>query len=313
MSLTTKFLGRTYDSPIMNAAGIRCTTTVELDQLRQSSAGTFVTKTATLNPRSGNAGKRLAALPNGSINSMGLPNEGIDYYLDYLTNLPDHGHDAFLSVAGFSEDDQLAVLSKIAASDFAGMVELNLSCPNIVGHPQLAYDFEATDALLAKVFAQFGQLELGVKLPPFFDPVHFDQIAAVLNKYPIKYINSINSLGNGFFINPDTDAPMIEPKGGFGGIGGGYAKPTALANVRAMRERLRDDIAIIGTGGVQNGRDAYDLILCGASMVQVATLLGEEGIAAFDHLNAQLQTVLTAKGYPNAEAAVGQLVTNVKN
>ena len=47
MSLTTKFLGRTYDSPIMNAAGIRCTTTVELDQLRQSSAGTFVTKTAT--------------------------------------------------------------------------------------------------------------------------------------------------------------------------------------------------------------------------------------------------------------------------
>lgn len=310
MSLTTNFLGRTYATPLMNAAGVRCTTTLELDQLQQSSAGTFVTKTATLTPREGNAGHRLAELPNGSINSMGLPNKGIDYYLDYLIGMPDYGRDAFLSVAGFSEEDQLAVLAKIAASDFAGMVELNLSCPNIAGHPQLAYDVAATDALLAKVFSKFGELELGVKLPPFFDPIHFDQIAAVLNKYPIKYVNSINSLGNGFYINPVTDTPMIDPKGGFGGIGGGYAKPTALANVRAMRERLRPDIAIIGTGGVQTGRDAYDLILCGATMVQIATLLGEEGLAAFDRLNDELQGVLSARGYANAEAAINQLQAN---
>lgn len=309
MTLTTKFLGRTYTSPLMNGAGVRCTTVEELEALRQSSAGSFVTKTATREPRAGNPGHRMSALPYGSINSMGLPNKGLPYYLDYLTNLPDRGANNFLSVAGFSEEDQMAVLETIAASDFAGIVELNLSCPNIPGHPQLAYDFDATDKLLAKVFDRFDNLELGVKLPPFFDPIHFDQIAAVLNKYPIKYANSINSLGNGFFVDPETDAPMIEPKGGFGGIGGGYAKPTALANVRALHERLRDDIALIGTGGVQTGRDVYDLILCGASMVQVATAFGPEGVAVFDRLNGELQSILDSKGYADVTSTVGQLHT----
>ncbi|KRM86420.1 dihydroorotate oxidase [Lacticaseibacillus thailandensis] len=307
MTLTTKFLGRTYSSPLMNGAGVRCSTAGDLEKLRHSSAGSFVTKTATLTPRAGNPGHRMSPLPYGSINSMGLPNKGLTYYLDYLTALPDHGANNFLSVAGFSEADQLAVLAQIAANDFAGIVELNLSCPNIPGHPQLAYDFDATDALLDKVFTRFPQLELGVKLPPFFDPIHFDAIARILNQYPVKYTNSINSLGNGFFVDPQTDAPAIEPKGGFGGIGGGYAKPTALANVRALHERLRDDIAQIGTGGVQTGRDVYDLILCGASMVQVATAFGPEGVPIFDRLNQELQDILTSKGYADVTSAVGQL------
>ncbi len=60
MTLTTKFLGRTYTSPLMNGAGVRCTTVEELEALRQSSAGSFVTKTATREPRAGNPGHRMS-------------------------------------------------------------------------------------------------------------------------------------------------------------------------------------------------------------------------------------------------------------
>ena len=76
---------------------------------------------------------------------------------------------------------------------------LNLSCPNVPGKPQIAYDFETTDRILSEVFAYFTK-PLGIKLPPYFDIVHFDQAAAIFNKYPLKFVNCVNSIGNGLYI-----------------------------------------------------------------------------------------------------------------
>lgn len=134
-------------------------------------------------------------------------------------------------------------------------------------------------------------------------------MAAILNQFPLQFVNSINSLGNGLMIDPETDTALIKPKGGFGGIGGAYAKPIALANVRAFSQRLDPKIQLIGTGGVTNGRDAYDLILAGASLVQVGTLLQEEGPAVFTRLSRELQAVMQTKGYTNLSDFKGQLKT----
>ena len=79
-------------------------------------------------------------------------------------------------------------------------------------------------------------------------------------------------------------------KNGFGGIGGEYIKPTALANVHAFYQRLNPQIQIIGTGGVLTGRDAFEHILCGASMVQVGTTLHKEGVSAFDRITNELKS-----------------------
>lgn len=81
-------------------------------------------------------------------------------------------------------------------------------------------------------------------------------MAAILNQFPLLFVNSLNSLGNGYNIDPTTDTVLIKPKGGFGGVGGAYAKPIALANVRAFAQRLNPQIQILGTGGLTNGRDA---------------------------------------------------------
>ena len=105
-----------------------------------------------------------------------------------------------------------------------------------------------------------------MKLPPYFDIVHFDQAAAVFNQFPLVFVNCVNSIGNGLYI--EDESVVIKPKNGFGGIGGDYIKPTALANVHAFYQRLKPEIQIIGTGGVKSGRDAFERILCGASMVQ---------------------------------------------
>lgn len=295
-----------FDNCLMNAAGVYCMTHQELAEIEASAAGSFVTKTGTLEERQGNPEPRYSDTALGSINSMGLPNLGFQYYLDYVIELQDQpqSKNHFLSLVGLSPEETHIILKAVQASEYQGLVELNLSCPNVPGKPQIAYDFETTESILSEVFSYFTK-PLGVKLPPYFDIVHFDQAAAVFNKYPLVFVNCINSIGNGLVIEDET--VVIKPKNGFGGIGGDYVKPTALANVHAFYQRLNPSIQIIGTGGVKSGRDAFEHILCGASMVQIGTALHQEGPSIFERITNELKAIMIEKGYQSLEDFRGKL------
>ena len=309
MTLETTFFKHTFANPFMNASGVHCMTTTELVELEQSNAGAFITKSCTLNERAGNPEPRYFDVPLGSINSMGLPNRGFDYYLDYALNYEkQQTQPLFFSIAGMSAAENLEMLTMIEKSDFQGITELNLSCPNVPGKPQLAYDFEATEDLLQQVFARFTK-PLGIKLPPYFDLAHFDQMAEILNQFPLTYVNSINSIGNGLYIDTQKEAVVIKPKEGFGGLGGEYVKPTALANVRAFYTRLKPEIKIIGTGGIRNGQDAFEHLLCGATMLQIGTELHKEGPKIFDRITKELEQIMTEKGYRTIDEFRGKLKT----
>lgn len=305
-STQTQIAGFSFDNCLMNAAGVACMTIEELEEVKDSAAGTFVTKTATLKARAGNPEPRYQDVPLGSINSMGLPNHGLDYYLEYLLELQktEPNRTFFLSLVGLSLEETHALLKKVQDSDFKGLTELNLSCPNVPGKPQIAYDFETTEKILSEVFDYFTK-PLGIKLPPYFDMAHFDQAAAIFNKFPLSFVNCVNSIGNGLYINDET--VVIRPKNGFGGIGGEYIKPTALANVHAFYQRLKPEIQIIGTGGVLTGRDAFEHILCGASMVQVGTTLHKEGVGVFERITEELKAIMLEKGYESIEDFRGKL------
>ncbi|VTX74594.1 Dihydroorotate dehydrogenase A (fumarate) [Enterococcus hirae] len=309
MTLETTFFNHTFANPFMNASGVHCMTTTELVELEQSNAGAFITKSCTLNERAGNPEPRYFDVPLGSINSMGLPNRGFDYYLDYALNYEkQQTQPLFFSIAGMSAAENLEMLTMIEKSDFQGITELNLSCPNVPGKPQLAYDFEATEDLLQQVFARFTK-PLGIKLPPYFDLAHFDQMAEILNQFPLTYVNSINSIGNSLYIDTQKEAVVIKPKEGFGGLGGEYVKPTALANVRAFYTRLKPEIKIIGTGGIRNGQDAFEHLLCGATMLQIGTELHKEGPKIFDRITKELEQIMTEKGYRTIDEFRGKLKT----
>ncbi|EPA0827917.1 dihydroorotate oxidase [Enterococcus hirae] len=309
MTLETTFFNHTFANPFMNASGVHCMTTTELVELEQSNAGAFITKSCTLNERAGNPEPRYFDVPLGSINSMGLPNRGFDYYLDYALNYEkQQTQPLFFSIAGMSAAENLEMLTMIEKSDFQGITELNLSCPNVPGKPQLAYDFEATEDLLQQVFARFTK-PLGIKLPPYFDLAHFDQMAEILNQFPLTYVNSINSIGNGLYIDTQKESVVIKPKEGFGGLGGEYVKPTALANVRAFYTRLKPEIKIIGTGGIRNGQDAFEHLLCGATMLQIGTELHKEGPKIFDRITKELEQIMTEKGYRTIDEFRGKLKT----
>ena len=247
VSTKTQIAGFEFDNCLMNAAGVACMTTEELEEVKNSAAGTFVTKTATLEFRAGNPEPRYQDVPLGSINSMGLPNQGLDHYLNYHWSCKKRiltGPSSYLSSA--------CLLKKLIPSwKRCKTVTLKAwqswtilsQCP---WKPQIAYDFDTTDRILSEVFAYFTK-PLGIKLPPYFDIVHFDQAAAIFNKYPLKFVNCVNSIGNGLYI--EDESVVIRPKNGFGGIGGEYIKPTVLPMSMLFYQRLNPEIPDCGDWG----------------------------------------------------------------
>jgi dihydroorotate dehydrogenase (fumarate) len=300
------------NSCICNASGPLCTNLDELEKIDNSASCMVLSKSATLELRKGNPEPRYWENSRGSINSMGLPNNGIDFYLSVRDNF---SKPYFISISGLCLEENIKILEKIRLnSEGISGLEINLSCPNIVGKGQLAYDFKMMDEYLGEIF-KFLDIwvdtkSIGVKLPPYFDFWQFESAAEVLMKYPLDYITCINSIGNGLIVDIDTEQTVIKPKEGFGGIGGSYVKPTGLANVRKFYEifqREGSKIKIVGCGGVESGRDVFEYILCGAEVVQVGTQFYKEGRRCFSRLEEELGYIMGDKGYFTLEEFRGKL------
>lgn len=303
--VSTTIAGVKFPSCFMNAAGALCVTRDELVALGQSRAGAIVTKSMTVEARQGNPEPRYYEFPGGSINSMGLPNLGYRAYAELIPELKRFGKPVVASVAGLCEDDFPVIAAAINAAQ-PDLIEVNLSCPNIPGKPQIGYDPEASERIIKRV-RPLITVPMGLKLPPYFDPAHHEIMGRVIGRCGVDFLNMINSVGNGLVVDPEREAVVIKPKGGFGGLGGRIIKPVALANVRAFYKFFQGKIPIIGTGGVVDGVDAFEHFLCGASAVQIGTVLVEEGLKVFGRLEAELAETLAKKGYRTIEDIRGSV------
>lgn len=273
----------------------------------------------------GNPLPRTYHEPSGvaSFNSEGLPNNGIDYYIDantideiYGPNEKDKPY--IVSISGKTLEDNLEMLQKIVAAakkdQKIDAIELNLACPNVIGKPIIAYDFEQMKEIfkaLAKIKG-LKQLPLGVKLPPYLDFEHFQSAAKIINqnKDLVQYVVSINTIGNALIVDGTaSEAPFISSNNGFAGLSGPAVKYTALANVCKLRQLLDDDIDIVGVGGVTTGQDAFEMLLCGAAAVQIGTCHWKEGASCFDRIHDELVGILQRKGYTHGirQDVVGKL------
>jgi len=305
MDLSTTIAGVKFPSCFMNASGVMCVTREELLALGRSRAGAIVTKSMTVEAREGNPLPRYYGFPGGSINSMGLPNLGYKVYAELIPELKQYGKPVIASVAGLCEDD-FPTIAKVINASRPDLIEVNLSCPNIPGKPQIGYDAETSERLLTRL-RKVITVPMGVKLPPYFDPAHHKVMGDVISRCGVDFLNVINSVGNGLVVDSEREVPVIKPKGGFGGVGGAIIKPVALANVRAFWKIFEGRMPIIGTGGVMDGVDAFEHVLCGASAVQVGTVLLEEGIEVFGRLEMELAALLGKKRYETLAECRGKL------
>jgi dihydroorotate dehydrogenase (NAD+) catalytic subunit len=224
----------------------------------------FVSKTITLEPRQGNPPPRLWETPAGMINSIGLPNKGLDGFL--ASDLPELAQlpvPLVVSVMGFGRDELARLVAAVGQQDEVSMLELNVSCPNVETGLIMGADPAETALALERVRPETTK-PLIVKLTPnATDP---GAVAAAAESAGADAVSLVNTL-KGMALHPETGEPWLG--GRTGGLSGPAIRAIALEQVAAVSSRVQ--IPVIGMGGIANGRQAADFMAAGASAVAVGT------------------------------------------
>ena len=266
--MTVSFCGLDLAHPIINASGTFDAIAAERvfgGQLQeQFPFAAYVTKTVTAAPRQGNPPPRLWELPGGMINSIGLPNKGIERFLaedlPQLSRLP---VPLIVNVMGFSRDEVAELVAALDDRHEVMALELNVSCPNVESGLTIGADpFELT-ALLDHVRPCTAK-PLIVKLTPNVADV--TSVARCAEAAGADALSLINTL-RGMALDPASGQPWLG--GRTGGVSGPAARAIALAQVEAVAHAV--SLPIVGMGGVSSGQDALDLLRAGASLVAVGT------------------------------------------
>lgn len=299
----TKVANKSLEFYVMNASGPDCSEEAELLDLERGYVGAVVIKSSTLEPREGNFHPRYQRLEHGSIQCMGLPNKGAAAYAQMIGKLKIKVP-IIASIFGNSTEEYIEVTKKFANSK-ADLLEINISCPNADDEP-IGYSIDETDRLLYEI-VDLTDKPLGLKLPPYFIKREIEEMSSLIKEHHIQFITCINSVPNCLVIDADKECSVIKPNNGLGGLCGSYIKPIALANVRQFYNRLENSVSIIGVGGINSGKDAFEFLLAGADAVQVATCYEKEGPGCFYRINNELTEILGKKGYRSIDEAKGQL------
>jgi dihydroorotate dehydrogenase (NAD+) catalytic subunit len=231
----------------------------------------FVSKTITLEPRDGNPPPRLFETPAGMINSIGLPNKGLAGYLKHdlpeLARLP---VPLMTNVMGATADEIAQLVEAVDARPEIDAIELNVSCPNVKTGLDIGADPRELEAVVRRV-RPLTRKPLIVKLTPNASDVPAAAAAAeAAGADAVSLINTLRAYAPHPRIrshHPPRPRPWLG--GGTGGLSGPAVRPVALAQVRAVAQRVA--IPIVGMGGVQTGRHAADLLEAGATLVAVGT------------------------------------------
>jgi dihydroorotate dehydrogenase (NAD+) catalytic subunit len=224
----------------------------------------FVSKTVTVEPRQGNPPPRLWELPAGLMNSIGLPNRGLEGFVEHdLPELAKLPVPLIVNVMGFSREQVAELVGAFAPRPEVAALELNVSCPNVETGLVLGADPWEIARLLEHV-RPLTSKPLIVKLTPNVSDVA--EVARAAQGTGASALSLINTI-RGMALDPRSGMPWLG--GRTGGVSGPAVRAVALAQVHAVREAV--EIPVVGMGGVQRGQDALDLLRVGADLVAVGT------------------------------------------
>jgi dihydroorotate dehydrogenase (NAD+) catalytic subunit len=224
----------------------------------------FVSKTITPEPRTGNEPQRIWETPAGMINSIGLPNKGLEGFLaEDLPQLAQLPVPLIVSVMATGHEEFARLVRGVGERDEVAAIELNVSCPNVHSGLIVGEQPSETGALLEALRPLTGK-PLIVKLTP--NVANPAEIALAAQQGGADAVSLINTL-KASAIDPATGEPGIAA--GHGGLSGPAVRPVAVAQVRAVAAAL--SIPIVGMGGISSGADAIEMLSAGATLVAVGT------------------------------------------
>ena len=301
LDFSTKIGSKRFSNPIFTASGCASSGSELAQFLPLNEIGAIVTKSIMTKPRTGRATPRMAETPSGMLNSIGLQGPGIDAFLEVdIPWLVSQQAKIIVSIAGETVDEYGVLARRLRAVNGISAVEVNISCPNVENRGQVfACHTDTAAAVIEAVRRNIGgELPIVAKLSP--DVTNIVEIARSVINAGVDGLALINTL-LGMVIDTNTMKPKLAGK--TGGLSGPAIRPVAVRAIYQVHQAF-PNIPIVGMGGVASGRDAFELILAGASAVSVGTATFGDPTAVVKVKN-QLSELLTQRNFDNFRDAIG--------
>ena len=261
--------------------------------------GIFV-KGLTLRPRAGNPYPRMAETASGMLNSVGLQNKGIDYFIEQIyPRIKDIDTHIIANVNGSTIEDYVTLTEKLHRLEKIPAIELNISCPN-VREGGMAFGISCPSAAaVTKAVREVWDRTLIVKLSPNVTDIR--DIAMAVEEAGADAFSLINTL-LGMAIDAERRRPLLSTV--TGGLSGPAVKPVALRMVWQVAQVSR--LPIVGIGGIMNATDAIEFLLAGASAIQVGTAIFIDPLAPVKIVEG-IETYLGRHGISNVREIIGAM------
>ena len=301
LDFSTKIGSKRFSNPIFTASGCASSGQELLQFFPLSSLGAVVTKSIMTKPRTGRATPRMAETPSGMLNSIGLQGPGIDTFLEKdIPWLIEQQAKIVISIAGETVDEYGVLARRLRALTGISAVEVNISCPNVENRGQVfACHPDTAVAVIESVRRNIGgELPIIAKLSP--DVTDIVEIASAVINAGVDGLALINTL-LGMVIDTNSMRPKLAGK--TGGLSGPAIRPVAVRTIYQVHQAF-PNTPIVGMGGVASGRDAFELILAGASAVSVGTATFGNPNAAMQ-IKEELSQLLTKNGFSDFRDAIG--------
>lgn len=252
-------------NPVMTASGtfgygLEFNDFISIDEI-----GGIIVKGTTLEPRQGNDYPRMAEVPSGMLNCVGLQNKGVEYfYSNIYPQIKDINTNMIVNVSGSTLEDYASCAARINELDNIPAIELNISCPNVKAGG-MAFGVTASGAAsVVKAVREVYDKTLIVKLSPNVTSVV--DIAKACEAEGADSVSLINTLV-GMAIDIEKRKPILSIA--TGGLSGPAVKPVALRMVWQVAKAV--NIPVIGLGGISSATDAIEFLMAGATAIQIGT------------------------------------------
>ena len=297
--MSVKIAGITFATPIWTASGTAGTGEEVSNWCDTTKLGAMVTKSVSLEPRSGHPYPRTCETAGGMLNAIGLQNKGVDAFIsDELPRLRAMRTRVIVNIVGHTQDDYVGMASRFARVDGIDMLEVNLSCPNVERGIDNGSDPAWVEECVAKV-RKVTKTPLIIKVTPNTNDIA--ALAKAAERGGADAISAINTLV-GMAVNYNSFKPRLSNV--TGGLSGPAIKPVALACVHKIVKAVK--LPVIGIGGISNGTDAAEFLIVGASAVQVGTANFKLPDAPL-RVAAELSAYLVSKGMTSPSELIGRL------
>ena len=299
--LSVEFAGIKLPNPTILASGILGVSGEILIRVSRAGAGAVVSKSFNRKGREGYRNPSFIEVHGGFLNALGIPNPGMEEMREEVELASRQGVPVIASVFGF-DAEEFAEAAVLGEKGGAIAVELNVSCPHVkeVGveigqRPKVVA--EVTQAVKNRV-----HIPVFVKLSP--NVTDITEVARAAESAGADAVTAINTV-LGTAVDVDSGLPILG--GVLGGLSGPAIHPVALRAVYQIRQAVR--IPVIGVGGIEDWKGAVQMMMAGASAVQIGSAITIKGLDVFQEVTTGIGKFLERKGYSSVREILSMAST----